>query len=193
MNKNQGSGFTLTELMVVIAIIGIIASIATPSFVGMIQRAQLVIAAEAFNADFQYAKMESVKQNKFVYLAFTGTGATWCYGISNTANCDCRITDTTDSSACAVWEDADKDAIQDADEKILKVISNNSFTNILLSEVSYGFGSTQLVFSPITASVSSNGHVTFTNNAGSVQVVTTIYGKSHYCAVNSAIGGYTTC
>ena len=193
MNKKQGLGFTLTELMVVIAITGIIGAMAAPSFVNMIQRAQLATAAEAFNADYQYAKMQSVKQNKSVYLAFTGTGATWCYGISNTSGCDCTITDTTNASACTLWEDADKDATEDADEKILRVISSSSFTNILLSEFSYGLFATELEFSPIKATVSTAGHVTFTNDAGSLRVVTTILGRSRYCADNSAIGGYKAC
>lgn len=193
MDKKQGLGFSLTELMIVIAITGIIGAMASPSFVNMIQRAQLATAAEAFNADYQYAKMQSVKQNKSVYLAFTGTGATWCYGLSNTAGCNCTITDTTNASACTLWEDTDKDTTEDADEKILKVISNSSFTNILLSAVSYGFGSTQLEFSPIKGTVSRAGHITFTNDAGSLQVVTTLLGKSRYCADNSAIGGYKAC
>ncbi|HIF55482.1 MAG TPA: prepilin-type N-terminal cleavage/methylation domain-containing protein, partial [Methylococcaceae bacterium] len=51
MNNKQFSGFSLTELLVVIALIGIIASIAIPSFQGMIEKNRLKAAIESLAAD----------------------------------------------------------------------------------------------------------------------------------------------
>jgi len=190
MNKKYGLGFTLTELMITVAIIGIVATMAAPSFVDLIERTRLKTAIEAFNSDFQYAKMQSVKQNRPVYIAFTGTGTTWCYGISNTAGCKCTVTDKTVATACTIWEDADQDTVEDTDEKMLKIMGNDSFTNIELDSVSYA--DAEITFSSINATAE-DGNVTFKNNIGSLQVKTTILGRSRYCSVGSAWGGYNKC
>ena len=156
----------------------------------MIKNSRLKTAAEIFNADFQYAKMQSVKQAVPVFLVSTGTGATWCYGISNTAACNCTVTDTTNAAACTIWEDVDKDLVQDANENMLKVTTSASFNNIELE--SQSFGATGITFSPINATAE-NGNFTFTNNAGSLRVVTTLLGRSRYCTVDYAWGGYDQC
>ncbi len=63
MRQKQVKGFTLAELMVVIAIIGITTAIAIPYFVGQMPRYRLNGAARQVMGDLMWARMEAVSQN----------------------------------------------------------------------------------------------------------------------------------
>ena len=91
INKKQGVGFTLIELMITVAIAGILASLAVPSFSKMIERNRLKEAAEGLKSDLQWMRTESIKQscnlqadfdntawNYEIYLPAGGTGACVC-------------------------------------------------------------------------------------------------------------------
>lgn len=84
----RSSGFTLIELMVVIAVAAILATIAVPALNDFIEKARVRGAAEALHADLTYARSESVLQNLDVMVSIT-PGATWCYGLNAGGTCDC--------------------------------------------------------------------------------------------------------
>lgn len=64
----QLQGFTLTELLVVMAIIAIFASFAIPSFRGLIASASVSSAVNAFIADTRYARGEAMRRGKSVTI-----------------------------------------------------------------------------------------------------------------------------
>ena len=64
-------GFTLVEVMIVLAILGILAAVATPMITSMLPRYHLRAAARELVIDFKKAKMEAVKRNRNVLLQFT--------------------------------------------------------------------------------------------------------------------------
>lgn len=69
-------GFSLVELMVTIAIIAILLAVATPIIMSTIPRYRLRAAARELLINFKKAKLEAVKRNRNVVLAFTpGVGA----------------------------------------------------------------------------------------------------------------------
>jgi prepilin-type N-terminal cleavage/methylation domain-containing protein len=92
LKKNQG--ITLTEVLVVIAILGILASIAVPSYQDMIERNRLKQAVESLADDLKFARTEAIKKSNSVTLAFNNspTIASTCYGITTGTTCDCTTT-----------------------------------------------------------------------------------------------------
>jgi len=70
LKKNQ-SGVTLIEVVVVIALLGILAGFAYPNFKSWIPNYKLKAAARDLVSNFQRAKMEAVKRNKWVVVSFT--------------------------------------------------------------------------------------------------------------------------
>lgn len=69
-------GFTLFELMIVVAIMGILLAVATPMVMSTIPRYQLRAEARELVINFKKARLEAVKRNRNVVLAFTpGVGA----------------------------------------------------------------------------------------------------------------------
>ncbi len=85
------SGFTLMELAVVIAIVGVLAGIAVPSFVNWLPKYRLNSAADDIQSLVQNARLRAVKENARVvvlldpdndgldgdYLAFVDENANW--------------------------------------------------------------------------------------------------------------------
>jgi type IV fimbrial biogenesis protein FimT len=70
---SQG-GFTAMELMVVIGMIAILATVAVPNIISWLPNYRAKAAARDMISNFQKAKMEAVKRNTDVVITFT-TGA----------------------------------------------------------------------------------------------------------------------
>jgi len=62
-NAGNGSGFTLVEMMVVVAVMAVMAAIAIPSFMSLLPGMRLNGAARQVMGDLMDARMEAVKQN----------------------------------------------------------------------------------------------------------------------------------
>lgn len=71
--KPSGKGFTLIELMIAVAIVGILAAIAMPSFTYTIQNNRVKTAATDMHLSLLLARSEAIKRNDDVVLA-TATG-----------------------------------------------------------------------------------------------------------------------
>ena len=67
----RSQGFTLFELLLVVALIGVIAAVTFPSFVGAIQGSRLRAAARSIVSSGRYARSMAVLKQREVELAFT--------------------------------------------------------------------------------------------------------------------------
>ena len=88
MQSSRIHGFTMMELIITMAVIVVLLSLAAPSFKDAIDRRHLEGAASSIHLGLQRAKSEAVKQN--VDVTFDINTAAWCYGIvDNATSCDC--------------------------------------------------------------------------------------------------------
>lgn len=91
-------GFTLIELMLVIAVVAIITSFALPSYRTLIEKRQVTSGAEQLAGFISTAQIEAVKRSENITVSFTRTASdTWCVGmVSGTTACDCTLTPGTE-------------------------------------------------------------------------------------------------
>ena len=85
-------GFSLLEVMVVVAILAILAALAGPSFTPMIERWRVRDATESLQSALYYARSEAIKRGGNVVIKTTD-GANW-------------------NSGWSVFYDANRDAVQ---------------------------------------------------------------------------------
>lgn len=77
--ERRSRGLTVIELMVVVAILAVLSTIAAPSFQRMLDRHRLQAAANQLKADLLHMRSESVRRGESLYLTPTlGTNGS-CY------------------------------------------------------------------------------------------------------------------
>ena len=66
----KDSGFTITELMVTIAVIAILASLAIPNFIAWLPNYRLQSGAEEIQSTLQLARFTAIKENETATVLF---------------------------------------------------------------------------------------------------------------------------
>ncbi len=167
--KNPNAkGFTLIELMISVALIAIIASLAAPSFTTMIATQRIKGLANEIMTDLSFAKMESVQKNQCIAVDFSTQG----YTITQLTTCAA----TTGTAIKTVNNISD---------------SNNSFSP------SSGSTYLGIKFEPVrtTATITGTDLVISNTNAStrSLKIVVSTMGRAEICSPNATITGFKPC
>lgn len=159
-------GFTLTELIVAIAVLAIIVALGAPSFFRMVEKERLELAVESVIADFNFFRQEGLKRRvpDFAFNVHDGTG--WCYGIT-VGSCSCTIVNN-----CSVRQ-----------------VTGSDFNGIATVSSSVAKYSYDWVRGTVTA-----GTITFNTPGGyDLRIVINGLGRASICSPSDNVPAYQSC
>lgn len=175
-------GFSLTEMVVTVAVLAILAAIAVPSFLGTLEKRRIIGAAEELVANLQYARSEAIKGNRSVGVNFTADDTdTWCYGMDDTPSvtiCNCR----TAAADCTV-------------DTVRKVFSSDGYRGVSMAAPAFG-GAGRTGFEGRRGFLSGGGQgtVRFSSASQQLNVVLSNQGRIKLCSPSSPpLAGYPGC
>ena len=104
--RTEQAGFTLMELLLGIAVLAILTTLAVPAFTQFIQNNRLAAEANEMVASFQYARSEAVKRGLPVQICSSDDG-TACDGNWNQGWIAMLDPDGTEEEVIRVWTASD--------------------------------------------------------------------------------------
>lgn len=113
-------GFTLIEVLVVIAILGVLAALAGPSFTPVIERWRVRQAVENMTSTIYYARSEAIKRGGNITV------------LKNALSTECPQASTTGEWSCGwmVFVDSNNDGSRQTSEEILQTFPVVSVINV---------------------------------------------------------------
>lgn len=193
-------GFTLLEMLIAMAILAIIITVAMPGLSGFNANQRLIGLAEQVHAHLQQARSEAVTRNQQVFVNFAVDGtASWEYGMSLNSLCDLTATTASGSNACRIVV-SDGDAALDAGngavdtgDLVLMRFTDADFTGVAMNIGSFGSGTTQIVFDPVRGTAS-GGQVTLVgSNGNQLRVTASALGRMSICTPDGSVDAYPDC
>ena len=183
--KSQ-SGVSMVEVLVVLAVVGILASIALPSYSKQFARSRLRATAEQIRSDVNLARSESLKRNVPIVMSFTvNADSSWCYGLTLLANCSCTVTDVANASYCFLDRDASNAVIS-------STVSSTNYRDITLPSTPFGDGN--ITFQPVRPVLESTSVTLASAKAdASMRVIASGLGRVRFCSPNASLSGYPSC
>ncbi len=187
-DRCRARGFTLVELMVVVAIAAVLLTLVAPSFTNYFARKRLEGVFTEFATDIQYARSEAVQRNVPVRITF-GSG---CYAI-HTHPVGSTATSCTQAGGVTLGTGSiplamEIKTVQLDTGSALSISPRNSLTFIQFDSIRG--------MATFDGSVTTVGSVNLTTSAGSWQLRASItpVGRAQTCSPNGSVVGYdATC
>ena len=140
-------GFSLIEMIVAVAIIGILTGIAIPVYIGMKPSIRLSGATRQIMGDLMWARMQAVSQNNEFKIFFL------------------------DNHQYTILDDDDNDGNIDAGESIITRNIQDKYRDVTFSSTA------NPIFHPRGNASPADTHVTITNSSGTKTVAIAITGR----------------
>lgn len=179
----RSKGLTIIELLVVVIITAVLASIAMPSFTDLIRKKRVEGIAGELSTDIQLGRTEAVQRNQSVQLTL-GSG---CYVVHALGSIVSSPVSTTSCSQGA-------NSVIGSGQTEIKTVQIPTDAATILSP-----SAGSILFDPIrgTATITSASTMTISSSVSSwrLQVVLAAIGRSYVCSPSGAgyISGYPEC
>jgi type IV fimbrial biogenesis protein FimT len=161
----RGRGLTLIEIVVALAVLAVLGTLALPSFGARMDRERLVSAAEALAADINEARFEAARQGQPLHLVASG-GPAWCWQVTSLPDCPCGS-----GQACTLR------SARDTDHPGVSLRSN-----------------TQLTLNAQGRADSPGAAFELANTRGlALRVSVSAMGRAHVCSRGGAVPRYPAC
>lgn len=201
LNKAVCAGLSLLELLISVAVMGIIISVAVPNMAEFSVNQRLVGAAEQVYGHLQQARSEAVARNTAIYANFSVNGTTsWIYGLSSVNSlCNLAVTDPAFANACVMpIDDGDGnldpgDGSVDPGDLILMRFTGGEYDDVAMGIAGFSSGTTQFLFDPVRGTATS-GQVNLESANGSLlRVSVSLLGRVSLCSPDGSVDNYGTC
>ena len=169
-------GFSLVEVMVVLAVMAVLASTAAPSRAEFIAARRLDGTASQLATDIQFVRTDAVARNQPVRLSFFNSAAGSCYVVhtGNTAQCSCGASGPAVCSGGAVQ----LKTVQLPAAERLSVAANTA----------------SVLFDPLHGTTSPTATVRVVAASGrAIHHVINVMGRVRSCSPQAAVPGYRAC
>lgn len=184
MNTRYAYGLTLVELLVVMAILGMLLTMVPSGYAAFLEKQRLEAAAEAVRTHLQLARSEAIRQMRAVTVTHpSGASSNWQLGMNDDGICDPSLTDANATDACSLKMEG---------QRTLMVLNGHDF-----SGVSTMTTRTATRFDPLNGtSFGSNATVRLTTDSSrEVRIVIANIGRIRTCspAGTAYVSGYPPC
>jgi type IV fimbrial biogenesis protein FimT len=201
MQQQDKNGFTLIEVVITVAIIGILATLAVPSMSSYFDKRHVVEAAEDLYSNLQLARSEAIARSSTIYARFNSMGPDWQYGISQNDLCDLTKTNPTEANANAcvlVVDDGignidDGTATVDANDVILHRFEDEDYTNVIMTLNTIP-ANNQIDFDPVRGTTN-GARITLKSVGGyEMRLIVSVLGQIRLCSPAGAghVTGYSS-
>ncbi|MDM4765108.1 prepilin-type N-terminal cleavage/methylation domain-containing protein [Pelomonas sp. SE-A7] len=183
MSKHpQPRGITLVEMLVVLAVLGILMAVAAPSIADMIARRRVQMVAAELTTNLAYARSEAGARPMPMLISF-GSGSTGsCYTLfikgNRGGNCNCAL---GVGNACSAR------GSNNVEFKTV-VIPNSTGTSISANVVAAQFNSPQMTVTPADVSITVTNH-----RVGALRLDLGLMGRVASCSPDGSIPGVIRC
>ena len=113
--KRAQAGFTLLELMVVVAIVGVLMAVAIPAMGNFIRNGRITAAANDVMAALHFTRSEAIKRRQPVTLCTSANAVQ----ANNQPNANATCADSQFITGWIVFVDLNQDGVRDAGDTIL--------------------------------------------------------------------------
>lgn len=149
MLVKKSLGFTLLEVLITMTIIGILTTVAAPSFITFIKRDRLVTNSNQLHSVFKFARSEAIKRNQSVSLKTSNKQ--WLVKTAiNSTQTTLNIFETTHSSISVDLKNINISSTGELGQMYQILVSDNDRTTVDFTLCILQSGQSWLVEAPET-------------------------------------------